>query len=151
MEKEKNKFNSNRKIIILVIIVIILIQIIIFYYLTNNPQWRYEQLKYKNTEYGFGFNPPYNWTEISGNNERTIVIFMAPDDDDYPENLNVSYDRLGVNETLKNYFYSLTDMYEINYDNYTEEMVTVSLKNCLVASYNVLFPYSQEEYNLKVE
>jgi hypothetical protein len=74
---------------------------------------------YVNEEYGFGLNPPQNWT--INENSQDLVKFMCPDHHDYQINFGIKAPVV-MNGTLSN----VTDQLITYYNNHFKNFVLIS-------------------------
>lgn len=107
----------------------------------NNDTDPLEGLEYQNTEYGFGLNPPKNWT-LDEDDSYGVVRFYGPIIDEYQLNIGITEPADLGGEDFETAVESLKQYYETIFPNYTllnMNPTTINSMNAyeIVHTYNI--------------
>ena len=145
---------KNKKIIaiaaIVVVVVIAIIAVTMVWISSNNLFDPLSNLGYSNTEHGFGLNPPTGWTTDTSGLLGTIVVFYAPVNDDFTENINILSGQLPSGYTLASYVelnQNQLETYFTDYNLLSSNPTTVNGMN----AYEYVNTYTQGIFNIKVK
>lgn len=107
-------------------------------------------LGYANNQYGFGMNPPGNWTKDTSGLMGTAVIFYAPNDDSLKENINIMSTELPSGTNLSGY----AELVQNQLNSYLTDPTLIS-SGYMTANgmnaYGYSYNYTQGSYILKAK
>jgi hypothetical protein len=135
---------------LIVVVAVLLISVGLCGCFGLNQEDELSGLGYSNTEFGFGLNPPAGWTKDTSGTLGLIVIFYAPIDDDFAENINAVSDILPSGTSLSSYVDTTIDYlndYLTDYNLISSNPRTVNGMNAYEYEYN----YTQVIYNIKAK
>ena len=105
-------------------------------------------LKYSNTQYGFGLNPPEGWT-IDENDQFGPVRFYGPIIDDTTVNIGISEPSyLATGESLNSVVITLVEYYSSYFTNFSEISNNSRIVNGMNA-HDLVYTFTQGVYELK--
>jgi hypothetical protein len=99
-------------------------------------------LGYKNTKYGFGFNPPEGWTVNESGTLGSVAIFYGPTEEGITVNIVITTTQLSTGDTLSNMTNNILAYYENFFTNFSLISSNASTVNGMNA-YEIVYIYTQ--------
>ena len=140
--------NMKKKLILVVTLILIITSISGCLEDKSSTDNALSGLKYSNTQYGFGLNPPEDWTTDEAD-QYGSVRFYGPQIDNFTMNLGVSFPgTLAEGDTLSSLVQEMKDNYPSAFTNYSFISSNARTINGMSA-YDIVYTFTYDTSDLK--